>query len=82
VITGITIGLALATPFLSAGLGQLMHMINGLQVVLYFPLMNIFAPSNLGVLQKVVMLILTFEVIPGDLYQNYIWDWTEEEDLN
>jgi hypothetical protein len=44
--------------------------------------MNIFAPSNLGVIQKVVMLILTFEVIPGDLYQNYIWDWTEEEDLN
>jgi hypothetical protein len=50
VISGLTVGLALATPLLSAGLGKLQHMINGLQVVLYFPLMNVFAPSNLGVL--------------------------------
>ena len=50
VITGITVALALLTPLLSVGLGQLTHMINGLQVVLYFPLMNVFAPANLGVL--------------------------------
>jgi len=28
------------------------------------------------------MLIVTFEIIPGDLYQNYIWNWTEEENLS
>ena len=56
-------------------------MIEGLQVVLYYPMMYVMAPSNLGVLQKIVMLIVTFEVIPGDVYQNYIWLWTEEEDL-
>jgi hypothetical protein len=28
------------------------------------------------------MLILTFEVIPGEIYQHYIWDWTEKEDLD
>jgi hypothetical protein len=28
------------------------------------------------------MLILTFEMVPGELYQEYIWKWTEEEDLN
>ena len=50
VITGLTVALALLTPLLSVGLGQLQHMINGLQVVLYFPLMNVFAPANLGVL--------------------------------
>jgi hypothetical protein len=50
IIQGLTIGLALATPFLSAALGELTHMINGLQVVLYFPLMNVFAPANLGAL--------------------------------
>ena len=44
--------------------------------------MNIFAPSNVGVIQKVVMLILTFEIIPDDLYRVYIWDWTETEDLD
>jgi hypothetical protein len=43
-------------------------MINGLQVVLYYPLMNVLAPSNLIVLQKVVMLILTFEMVPGEVY--------------
>jgi hypothetical protein len=68
VITGLTVALALATPFLSAALGELTRMINGLQLVLYFPLMNVFPPSNLGVLHNVVMLILTFEMIPGDLY--------------
>jgi hypothetical protein len=68
IISGLTIGLALATPFLAAGIGQLTKMIEGLQVVLYFPLMNIFAPSNLGVIQKVTMLILTFEMIPGEVY--------------
>lgn len=56
-------------------------MINGLQIVMYFPLMNVQAPSNLGVIQKVTMLILTFEIVPGDLYQKYIWDWDEKEDL-
>jgi hypothetical protein len=50
--------------------------------VLYFPLMNIFAPSNLGVIQKVTMLILTFEMVPGEVYQNYIWKWTEKEELD
>ena len=25
------------------------------------------------------MLILTFELIPGDLYSPYIWTWDEEE---
>jgi hypothetical protein len=44
--------------------------------------MNIFAPSNVGVIQKVVMLILTFEIIPDDLYRVHIWDWTETEDLD
>jgi uncharacterized RDD family membrane protein YckC len=50
IISGITIALALATPFLATGIGALGKMIEGLQVVLYFPLMNIFAPSNLGVI--------------------------------
>jgi hypothetical protein len=44
-------------------------------------MMNILAPSNMVILQKVVMLILTFEIIPGELYQENIWKWTEEEDL-
>jgi len=82
VITGIIVVLALATPFLSVALGNLKHMIEGLQVILYFPMMYVMAPSNLGVLQKVVMLIVTFEIVPGDLYQNYIWFWTEEESLS
>ena len=56
-------------------------MIEGLQVVLYYPMMYVMAPSNLGTLHKVLMLIVTFEVIPGDVYQNYIWLWTEEENL-
>jgi len=25
-------------------------------------------PSNLGILQTVVMLVVTFEIVPGDLY--------------
>jgi len=57
-------------------------MIEGLQIVVYYPMMYVMAPANLGVLQQVVMLIVTFEVIPGDLYQNYIWVWTEEESLS
>lgn len=43
--------------------------------------MNVFSPANLGTLQKVAMLILTFEMIPGDFYQNEIWDWNEKEEL-
>jgi len=82
VISGTTVALALATPFLAVALGNLKSMIEGLQVVLYYPMMYVMAPSNLGVLQKVVMLIVTFEVIPGDLYQKYIWHWTEEEKIS
>ena len=50
VITGVTVALALATPFLSVALGELTRMINGLQIVLYFPLMNVFPPSNLNLI--------------------------------
>jgi len=82
VITGITVALALATPFLSVALNNVKHMIEGLQVVLYYPMMYVMAPSNLGVLQKVVMLIVTFEVIPGEVYQNYIWYWKVEEKVS
>ena len=57
-------------------------MIEGLQVIVYYPLMNVRAPSNLGIVQTVVMLVVTFEIIPGDLYQKYIWFWTEEESLS
>jgi len=34
----------------------------------------------MGILQTVVMLVVTFEIIPGDLYQHYIWPWTGEEE--
>jgi hypothetical protein len=27
------------------------------------------------------MLILTFEMVPQEVYQEYIWDWTEKEEL-
>jgi len=63
-------------------LGNLKHMIEGLQIVVYYPMLNVHAPSNMGILQTVVMLIVTFEIVPGDLYQNYIWFWTEEESLS
>jgi hypothetical protein len=43
--------------------------------------MFISAPSNLGIIHKVIMLILTFEVIPGEVYQQYIWNWFEEKEL-
>jgi len=57
-------------------------MIEGLQIILYFPLMYVMAPSNLGILHKLVMLIVTFEIIPGNIYQDYLWYWTEEESLS
>lgn len=41
--------------------------------------MSVMAPSNLGVIQKVIMLIVTFEIIPAHLYQEYIWDFTGDE---
>jgi hypothetical protein len=43
--------------------------------------MFIKAPSNLGILQGVTVLIVTYEIVPGELYSDYIWSWTEEEDL-
>jgi len=49
-------------------LGNLKHMIEGLQVIVYYPMMNVRAPSNLGILQTVVMLVVTFEIVPGELY--------------
>jgi len=50
VMTGVTVVLALSTPFLSVALGNLKHMIEGLQVILYFPMMYVMAPSNLAML--------------------------------
>jgi hypothetical protein len=44
-------------------------------------MMFIKAPSNLGILQGVTVLIVTYEIVPGELYSDYIWSWTEEEDL-
>ena len=81
IIAATTVTLSIATPFLAIGLGQLKHMIEGLQIILYFPLMYVMAPSNLGILHKIVMLIVTFEIIPGNVYQDYLWKWTEEETL-
>ena len=47
-----------------------------------FPLMNVKAPSNFGKAQHIIMLLCTFEVIPGEFWKDYIWNWTEKEELS
>jgi len=45
-------------------------------------MMYVKAPSNIGRLQSIIMLIATFEIIPDEWYRDYIWFWKEEENIS
>ena len=56
----------LSNVFISGTLNYLWGMINCLQIIAHFPLINILMPANCQVLFLVVVKIATFDLIPVD----------------
>ena len=66
--------------FFGYAMSALWGMINGLQIVVLYPILMINAPSNLGILQAVLRTITGFEYIDGDMIKEDYWGFEEEED--
>jgi len=59
-------------------------MIEGMQISVHFPLMEISPPANLEILSGIMISIATFDFpFPGTGdYLNSFWDYDEEEDFS
>ena len=57
-------------------------MINGLQLIIIYPFLQIYAPDNLGILQAALRKIATFELIDSDFMKEIVYGYEEEEDLD
>jgi len=63
------------------GMSNLWSMLEGMQVIVHYPMMDVIAPSNLELVQAAMRKIATFEVIDGDLIKEHIWGYEKEEKL-
>ena len=62
----------LSNVFISGTLNYLWGMINSLQIVAHFPLINILMPANCQVLFRVIVKIVTFDWIPIDGFMDSV----------
>jgi hypothetical protein len=73
-------------PFMVFGLSNLWSMIEGMQLILHFPMMLIAAPANLATLQKAIILIATFEidklVNEEGLFHQFFWGKLPKETVD
>lgn len=60
---------------------QLWSMIEGMQIIVMYPMLMIDAPANLALVQAALRKISTFEIIDGDILKEQLWQYEDEEDL-
>ena len=48
-------------------LSMLWGLVNGLQILAYFPLLNILIPANVLIVDQMFYLIATFDILPMDV---------------
>lgn len=61
---------------------ELWSMIEGMQLIAMYPLLQVNAPANLGLLQAVLRKISTFEIVDGDWIKENVWQFDEEESVD
>ena len=57
-------------------------MIEGMQLIVYYHLLRVDAPANIGLLQAVMRTMATFEVVNGDWLQEHLWKYDEKEKVS
>ena len=57
-------------------------MIEGMQIIVMYPLLKIDGPANLGMMQAVMRKISTFEMVDGDIIKEIIWKFDGKENLD
>ena len=67
---------------LSASLNQLWSMMNGLQIFVHMPLMNVKFPANAGTFIVFLVKIANFDIIPTDLAFEHIFDFPDDGPFN
>jgi hypothetical protein len=48
-------------------------MINGIQIIIHYPQFMINTPENIGILQTALTTIASFEIIPGEVFEKYLY---------
>jgi len=66
--------------FFGFSTSQLWSMIEGMQLIVMYPMLGVDAPGNLGLLQAVMRKISTFELIDGDILKENLWEFDLEEE--
>jgi len=67
--------------FFGFALSNVWSMINGLQIIVFYPLFQVDAPYNLGILQAALRKIATFELIDGDIVKGW-WAYEKDEEVD
>lgn len=57
-------------------------MIEGMQLTAMYPLLQVDAPANLGMLQAVLRKISTFELVDDDWLKENLWNFDLEEEID
>ena len=48
-------------------------MIEGMQLIVYYHVLRVDAPANIGLFQAVMWTMASFELVDGDLLQELLW---------
>ena len=62
---------------MSASLQMLWGMVNVMQLVVKFPIMNITFPQNAGTFYTLINDVANFDIIPTDTIKKKIFDFTD-----
>jgi hypothetical protein len=57
-------------------------MIEGMQIMVHYPMLQVDAPANLGMMQAAMRKLATFEIIDGDTINDAFWQYEEEEEVD
>ena len=68
--------------FFGLSTNQIWSMIEGMQLIAMYPLLHVDSPANLQLMQAVLRKISTFELIDGEIFEDYIWNYDLEEDID
>ena len=52
---------------------SLWTMIEGIQILVYYPMFRVDSPANIGLLQAILRNVAGFELIDNDIIQQYVW---------
>ena len=80
---GIVIGNFALSFLMSFSMSYLWNLINGLQMIVYLPLLNLVFPANISMVFTIIIQVATFDMIPGiDYINQYIFKFEYVNEMN